>query len=406
MCPQLNAGRRHLAGGVHPNVGADVQKAFGTWASPITAETVATQGIRLSAVAVDGADIYWIELRPQEGGRNVLVRRRPDGSVDDVTPAGFNVRTRVHEYGGAACVVAGGVIYASNFADQRIYRIDSAGSRQPIPLTPEGRWFYADATLDVRRRRLIAVREDHADPDGEPVNTLVSISIDGPASAGEVIASGFDFYSTPRLSPDASRLAWLAWRHPQMPWDGTELWVADITEQGTLVDPTRVAGGDAESIYQPGWTPDGQLYFVSDRDGWWTLYRSDSALPLVVNAPRGAEFGRPQWVFGTASWAPAGEGRLLVSYTNAGRWHLGLLDATSGALTGLADPLEPREWLAATDTHAVVVAGSASTPDAVVRIELATGAIDTIKSSSAVDIAESFVSPPQSLVLPTPQWQK
>jgi dipeptidyl aminopeptidase/acylaminoacyl peptidase len=379
-----------------------VQKAFGTWPSPITADVVASQGIRLSSVVIDGDDIYWIELRPQEGGRNALVRRRTDGSIEDVTPADFNVRTRVHEYGGGACIVSGGVIYASNFADQRIYRLDSAGSHKPIPLTPDGRWFYADATLDGRRRRLIAVREDHSDPNREPVNTLVSISIDGPASAGEVIASGFDFYSTPRLSPDASRLAWLAWRHPQMPWDGTELWVADITEQGTLVDATRVAGGAAESIYQPGWTPDGQLYFVSDRDGWWTLYRLDSVLPLVVNAPRGAEFGRPPWVFGTASWTPAGEGRLLVSYTNAGRWHLGLLDTTSGVLTGLADPFEPKEWLAATDTHAVVVAGSASTPDAVVRIELATDAIETIKSSSAVDIADSFLSSPESVEFPSP----
>jgi dipeptidyl aminopeptidase/acylaminoacyl peptidase len=379
-----------------------VQKAFGTWPSPITADIVASQGIRLSSVVIDGDDIYWIEGRPQESGRNVLVRRRTDGSKD-VTPADFNVRTRVHEYGGGACIVSGGVIYASSFADQRIYRLDSAGSHKPIPLTPDGRWFYADATLDERRRRLIVVREDHSDPNREPVNTLVSISIDGPASAGEVIASGFDFYSTPRLSPDASRLAWLAWRHPQMPWDGTELWIAGITEQGTLVDATRVAGGDAESIYQPGWTPDGQLYFVSDRDGWWKLYRLRKTSSVVVaNAPPGAEFGRPQWVFGTASWAPAGEGRLLVSYTNAGRWHLGLLDTTSGVLTGLADLLEPREWLAANDTHAVVVAGSASTPDAVVRIELATGAIETIKSSSAVDIADSFLSTPESVEFSSP----
>ncbi len=301
-----------------------MQKAFGTWPSPITADVVASQGIRLSSVVIDGEDIYWIEGRPQESGRNVLVRRRTDGSIEDVTPADFNVRTRVHEYGGGACIVSGGVIYASNFADQRIYRLDSAGSHKPIPLTPDGRWFYADATLDERRRRLIAVREDHSDPNREPVNTLVSISIDGPASAGEVIASGFDFYSTPRLSPDASRLAWLAWRHPQMPWDGTELWVADITEQGTLVDATRVAGGDAESIYQPGWTPDGQLYFVSDRDGWWKLYRLDKASSVVVaNAPPGAEFGRPQWVFGTASWAPAGDGapaRLLYQCGALAPW--------------------------------------------------------------------------------------
>ena len=377
------------------------QKAYGTWASPITAATVAAQGIRLSSVSVDGDDIYWIEGRPQEGGRNVVVRRLPDGSTADATPADFNARTRVHEYGGGACLVSGGVIYASNFSDQRLYRIEASRSGEPVPITPAGRWFYADATLDERRRRLIAVREDHSDPDHEPVNTLVSISIDGPASAGEVIASGFDFYSTPRLSPDGSRLAWLAWRHPRMPWDGTELWVADVTEQGTIVRATRVAGGDAESIYQPGWTPDGQLYFVSDRDGRWKLYRCDQTAPVVVNAPRGAEFGRPQWVFGSASWAPAGAGRLLVSYTTAGRWHLGLVDTTSGRLSPLAEGLEPREWMTATDTHAVAVAGSASTPDAVIRVEFATGASESIKSSSSLSVAESLLSTPESVEFPS-----
>jgi len=376
------------------------QKAYGTWASPITADTVATQGIRLSSVVVDEADIYWIEGRPHEGGRNVLVRRRADGHIEDVTPADFNVRTRVHEYGGGACVVCRGVVYASNFSDQRIYRI-AAGSRDPIPITPAGRWFYADATVDERRRRLIAVREDHTDASREPVTTLVSISLDGPAGAGEVIASGFDFYSTPRLSPDASRLAWLAWRHPRMPWDGTELWIADITKQGTLEQPTRVAGGEDESIYQPGWTPDGQLYFVSDRDGWWKLYRLGTESPLVANGPPGAEFGRPQWVFGSASWAPAGAGHLLVSYCRTGRWYLGLLDTTSGVMTTIGGALEPREWLAATDTHAVVAAGSTSTPDAVVRVELATGAIETIRSSSSVDVADSFLSAPEPVAFPS-----
>jgi dipeptidyl aminopeptidase/acylaminoacyl peptidase len=378
-----------------------VQKAFGTWPSPITADAVATQGIRFSNVAIDGKDIYWIEGRPQEGGRNVLVRRRAGGANEDVTPGTFNVRTRVHEYGGGACVVSGGVIYASNFADQRIYRIGASGSREPQPITPPGRWFYADATLDAKRRRLIAVREDHSDPGREPVTTLVSISIDGPASPGEVIASGFDFYSTPRLSPDASRLSWLAWRHPQMPWDGTELWVADITGEGTLVHAMRVAGGNAESIYQPGWAPGGELYFVSDRDGWWKLYRFGSVVPVVTSAPPGAEFGRPQWVFGTASWIPAGEGRLLVSYTHRGHWYLGLLDTTSGVLAALADGLEPREWLAATDTHAVVVAGSASRPEAVIRVELATGAIETIESASAVDVPRAFLSVPESVEFPS-----
>jgi dipeptidyl aminopeptidase/acylaminoacyl peptidase len=374
-----------------------VQKAFGTWPSPITAQTVAAQGIRLSSVAIDGDDVYWVEGRPQEGGRNALVRRRADGRIEDVTPTDFNVRTRVHEYGGGAYVVSGGVIYASNFADQRIYRIDASDAHKAPALTPQGHWFYADATIDLARGRLIAVREDHSEPDREPVNTLVSITIAGPASAGDVIASGYDFYSTPRLSPDGSRLAWLAWRHPQMPWDGTELWVADVTDAGDLVRQRRIAGGPAESIYQPGWAPDGTLYFVSDRDGWWKLYRSEDALPVMTVVPPGAEFGRPQWVFGTASWVPAGERRMVVSYTRAGRWHLAVLDTQTAGLSSLAEAIEPREWLVATATHAVLVAASAETPDAVVRVELATGLVEMLRPSVNVDVPRAFVSGPESL---------
>ena len=202
-------------------------RPYGTWPSPISAEIVAAQGVRLGAVAVHGDDIYWIEGRPHEGGRNVLVRRRADGSTTDVIPPGFNVRSRVHEYGGGAYVVAaGGVIYFSNFVDQRVYELtpDAAGPAQAghyeiRPITPEGKCFYADYAIDSSRGRLICVREDHSG-DGEAVTTLVSIPITG-GSAGDVIASGHDFYSTPRFSPDGSQLSWLAWRHPNMPWDGT-----------------------------------------------------------------------------------------------------------------------------------------------------------------------------------------
>jgi dipeptidyl aminopeptidase/acylaminoacyl peptidase len=376
-----------------------VQKPFGTWPSPITAEAVAAQGIRLSYVAVDGDDIYWIEGRPHEAGRNALVRRRPDGSVEDVTPSDFNVRTRVHEYGGGAYLVSEGIGYASNFADQRIYRI--APNEPPVPITPAGKWFFADATLDLTRKRLIAVREDHSDPDREAVTTLVSIPLEGAASAGDVIASGDDFYSTPRLSPDGSRIVWLAWRHPQMPWDGTELWIADVTAAGGLVSQRCIAGGPAESIYQPGWTSDGTLYFVSDRDGWWKLYRSEDGVPVNADVPMDAEFGRPQWIFGTSTWAQADNGRLIVSYTRAGRWHLATLDPGTGRVARLAESVEPREWLASTGTHVVLVAGSSTTADAVVRIDLATGAIDTLKSSSTVSFPATLLSAPESVEFPS-----
>ncbi len=379
-----------------------MQKPYGTWPSPITANAVAAQGTRLSHVAIDGDDIYWLEGRPHEGGRNVLVRRRADGRLEDATPSDFNVRTRVHEYGGGAHVIANGVVYASNFADQRIYRINTSGDDAvPAPITSPGHWFYADATLDLARRRLISVREDHSDPGREPLNTLVSIPIDGAESAGDILASGFDFYSTPRLSPDARQLSWLAWRHPQMPWDGTELWLADIADAGWLVNQKCVAGGSSESIYQPGWMPDGRLYFVSDRDGQWTLYRVGDSSPIPAGVPEGAEFGRPQWLFGTASWVPAGDRRMVVSYTRSGRWHLALLDIGTGALSALAEDLEPREWLAATATHAVLVAGSTTTPDAVVRVDLSTGHAETLESSSTATFPPTLISVPDSVEFPS-----
>jgi dipeptidyl aminopeptidase/acylaminoacyl peptidase len=374
-----------------------LQKPFGTWLSPITAETVAAQGIRLSCVAVDGEDVYWLEGRPHEAGRNVLVRRRADGRVHDVTPAGFNVRTRVHEYGGGAYLVSERAVYASNFDDQRIYRIDAGGVAAPVPITPEGEWFYADATLDRRRRQLIAVRQDHSGRGREPVNTVVMIPLDTAPNAGEVIASGFDFYSTPRLSPDGSQLSWLAWRHPQMPWDGTELWVADVTPGGTLINERRLAGGADESIYQPDWGRDGRLYFVSDRDGWWKLYRLGDDSPVIVEALRDTEFGRPQWLFGSASWAPAGQDRMVVACTRLGRWRLTVLDMRTGRLSALAEGLEPREWLAVTDSHAVIVAASPTSPDAVVRLQLAGGRIETIRSSSTVEFPDTLISAPESV---------
>jgi len=376
-----------------------VQKAFGTWPSPITAQAVAAQGVRLSYVAVDGDDIYWLEGRPHEAGRNALVRRRSAGHIEDVTPPDFNVRTRVHEYGGGAYLVSGGTVYASNFADQRLYRI--AANEPPVPVTPEGKWFFADATLDVARKRLIAVREDHSEPDREPVTTLVSISLEGAATAGDVIASGYDFYSTPRLSPDGSRIVWLAWRHPQMPWDGTELWLADVTESGGLVNQRKIAGGPTESIYQPGWTPEGALYFVSDRDGWWKLYHSEAGEPIKAGVSTEAEFGRPQWIFGTSTWVHAGDGRMIVSYTHAGRWHLATLDVATGGVAPLAERVEPREWLASTGRHVVLVAGSSTTPDAVVRIDLATGAVETLKSSSTVSFPATLLSVPESVEFPS-----
>jgi dipeptidyl aminopeptidase/acylaminoacyl peptidase len=372
----------------------------GTWLSPLGAATVAAAGLRLGAVAVDGGDVYWLEGRPAEGGRNALVKRAADGRIEDVTPREMNVRTRVHEYGGGAYLVADAAVYFANFHDQRVYC--QRPSLPPQPLTPEGECFYADFAIDRARTQLICVREDHSGA-GEPVNTLVRIPLAGTPSAGEVIASGYDFYSTPRLSADGARLAWLAWRHPQMPWDGTELWVADVTPEGTLAGARHVAGSAVESIYQPGWSPDGTLYFVSDRDGWWKLYRErGGAIEAVVrNPPADAEFGRPQWVFGTASWAFADADRIVAACTRAGVWQLSTVHVHTGLLTGLSTGLVPQEWMAATAEHVVLVAGSHDRPDAVVRLDLTRGYVEELRVSSTVELDPAYVSTPEAFEFPT-----
>ena len=376
--------------------------AYGTWPSPIDARMVASQGLRLSAVSIDGDEIYWVEGRPSEAGRSVLVRRTADGAIEDVTPAPFNVRTRVHEYGGGAYVAAGGDVYFSNFSDQRLYRLERGGS--PEPMTPDGKWFYADAVVDRRRHRLICVREDHSNADAEPVNTLVAVPVTGPPTAGVVLASGYDFYSTPRLNADGSRLSWICWRHPRMPWDGTELWVADVAADGSLRNATRIAGGEAESIYQPGWAQDDTLYFASDRDDWWRLYRwrsGDGIEPVLAHPPAAAEFGRPQWVFGTATWAPAGEGRLAVAFARHGHWSLATIDTAAGELRPIAAGIEPHDWLSATSTHAVIVGASATSADAVLRIDLRTGAVETLRGSSTAQVEERYLSTAETITYPT-----
>jgi dipeptidyl aminopeptidase/acylaminoacyl peptidase len=381
-----------------------MERPYGTWPSAFTAARVAAQSVRLMAVSVEGDTIHWLERRPGEGGRVVLVRREPDGTCRDLTPGWFNARTRVNEYGGGAHLVSGDTVWASHFDDQRLYRIDAAGV---VPLTPAGPYCYADAVLDRRRRRLVAVREDHTPGDQEAITTLVAVPLDEGDHPGIVLASGADFYAAPRLSPDGSRLAWLSWRHPSMPWDGTELWVADLTPDGELPDAVCVAGGTDESVYQPGWAPSGDLYFVSDRSGWWQVYRcrlAGDAQPrieaVVRNPPPEAEFGQPQWLLGTSTWACAGDDRLVVAYTRAGRWYLGVVDLATGRMRDLAAGWEPGGWVVATATHAVAVAGSAETSEAVVCVEIDSGACTVVRAASDDRPDPAAVSHPQAMACP------
>jgi dipeptidyl aminopeptidase/acylaminoacyl peptidase len=381
---------------------------YGAWRSPITSELIVGETLGLGEIRVDGDDTYWIEGRPGEGGRSVLVRRAPGGSIEDITPQPFSVRTRVHEYGGGAMNVHRGFAYFTNFADQRLYQ--QAGGMVPTPLTPPPdpapggvRWRYADGLIDEHQRRWIGVREEHAS--GRVDNALVAVDLAKPGP-GAVVAQGADFYASPALSPDGARLAWLSWNHPNMPWVGCQLWLAEIAADGRLAAPRLVAGSDSESIFQPQWSPDGVLYFVSDRSGWWNLYRcgpnSDGTAEALC--PREAEFGRAQWVFGQSTYAFLSAEQLVCAYTEAGQDRLARLDIATQTLTPLDLPYTDFGQIRAVGTHIVCRAGSPADPPAIVLIDPANGACEVLRSSApalADGELRAYVSAPQHLAFPT-----
>ena len=371
--------------------------SYGSWKSPITSDLIVAGTIGLGEVALDGSDVYWIESRPSEKGRSVIVRRTPDGQTTDVTPPEFSARTTVHEYGGGAYAVLDGTIYFSNHADQRLYR--QAINSPPSPITSAEEMRYADGVIDARRNRMISVREDHTVQTRDTVNTLVSVNLDGD-TGGTVIVSGSDFYSSPRLSPDGGRLAWLAWDHPNLPWDGTELWVAEINEDGSPGEKTLVAGGASESIFQPEWSPDGVLHFVSDRTGWWNLYRwREGAVEALFETE--AEFGMPQWGFRMSTYGFDSSDRIICAYNEQGNWQLASLDASKGELENIETPYREIASLRCARGRVVFMGGSPAEALSVVQLDLATRKTERLQRSSQIEVDREYLSTPESIEFPT-----
>lgn len=368
---------------------------YGTWVSTITADMIVGETVGLGGICCDGDDLYWTELRPAEQGRTVVCRRDSGGVISDVTPAGFNVRSRVHEYGGGSYTVSDGTVFFCNATDQRLYR-QTVGS-DPQPLTPEGPWRYADMRVDTARQRVVAVREDHDDTLDEPANALVAVGFDGKVT---VLAEGADFYAAPRQSPDGAQLAFLTWDHPDMPWDACRLWLADIEPDGGLRNSRNIAGGDGEAVFQPEWSPEGQLYFVSDPDGWWNLQRYDGANCTPV-CGRDAEFGLPQWVFGMATYGFDRTGGLIATYAEDGQWHLGRVDPKPGTLTRIETPYCDLGGIRLAGHSAYFVAGHKAEPPALVALDLKGGEIEVIRRSTGAAIDPEQVSQADSVRFPT-----
>ena len=384
---------------------------YGAWASPISAELVAAGRVSLDEVRAAGDHVYWIEGRPLEGGRQVVCRaRRGAGDpgaaaakAEDLVPEGFNARTRVHEYGGGAYTLAGDTLFFSNFADQRLYRLDP-GTEPPRPITPEppapAAHRYADA-CPVPDGHLVCVRERH--DGGQVHNELVALPADGAGVGGQpvVLAAGRDFYASPRISPDGRRLAWLEWDHPNMPWDGTELKLADLAGGRLAGDPVTVAGGPEESVVQPAWGPDGVLHLVSDRTGWWNLYRAGPG-GLEGLYPAEEEFGHPQWVFAMSTYAFLPGGRIACLHGRGPMLRLGILEP-DGTLEDLDLPFttySPPQLRAAGDRLACL-AGGPTRASAVVVVDPAGGEVEVLRSSEDRDPDPGFLSVPEPVEFPT-----
>jgi dipeptidyl aminopeptidase/acylaminoacyl peptidase len=353
---------------------------YGSWQSPITSDLIVAQSVALAEVRLDGEYIYWLEGRPQEQGRLVVVRADWNGgNATDITPKPYSARTRVHEYGGGAWTVSQGVVYFSNFSDGRLYR-RSEEAPHPEALTPapaarERQWRFADGVIDHRRRRWIGVQEDHT-ADGEPVNTIVAVDLgQAQPEPGRVLVAGHDFFASPRLSPDGQRLLWLAWDHPNMPWNGTTLCVAELDEAGRVVEPQAVAGGVVESIFQPEWSQDGgAIFFVSDRSNWWNLYGFDlAARTAQALAPMAAEFGVPQWNLGMSTYACAGSDRIVCAYFAAGLGRLAVLELKSKTLRPIETPFTEFGSVKADGDRVAFRAGAPDHPASIVALDLVSG---------------------------------
>lgn len=411
-----------------PATGQRITAPHGSWASPITARLIAESGIALGGLQAAACELFWVEMRPLEEGRSVLVRRTAGGEIVDVVPATSNSRTLVQEYGGGSyalhAAAGGGVTaYFSELEDQRLYRLDAggagseatsgeaaSGARPITPAPPEPRSVrYADGRVTPDGRTLVCVRERHED--GEVTNELVALPTDGSA-APRVVAAGHDFYAAPRLSSDGRRLAWLSWDHPQMPWDGTELWVADLTAAGGLAAERRVAGGPAESVLQPAWSPDGRLHFVSDRGGWWNLYRYESgraasaagagdASHVTALAPLAAELAKPPWVFGLQNYDFLPDGRIAATFGQDGVEHLGLIDPARPGIAPLPCELTTFSSLVVLGEQVAVIGGGATRAAAVALVDPESGAVREVRRSKTVDIDPGYMSAPEPITFPT-----
>jgi len=382
-----------------PNVPAEVFP-YGEWPSPISAADVAKGHIRLSFPLIMGPVVWWQETKPAESGRQTVVRQGPDGVRAELLPAPWNARTRVHEYGGRSYqpLPDGGMAFA-NFTDQRLYRVP-AGGGAPSPLTADSGDRFADFVLSPAQDELWCVREQHAD--GQIARAIVAVPLDGSATrhqdAVRVLVTGSDFFAFPTPSPDGSRLAWICWDHPRMPWDGTELRVAST---GALDDQLVLMGGEHESVLAPLWRDAASLYAMSDRSGWWNPYLVGLDGTAANLCPRAEEFDGPLWQLGERPYAILGDGRLAVVH-GTGEQQLAVLDPADGTLTDLDVPFLAVGSLTAAGQQVAGLAGGAAIPGGVITVDTGSGTITELRREADSIPDAGYLPVPRTVELPAP----
>ncbi len=368
---------------------------YGSWDSLLGADLVARAGRRLSQPRLDRDTIYWLEGRPSEGGRQVVVRARAGGGPEDVTPESANVRTLVHEYGGGDFLIRSGELFYVDLHQPGIQRLGGK-ERRPLGGTlPDAR--YADFDLSPRGRWLVGVEEEHREGQ-EAENRIVAFDLD--AGTRRVIAAGHDFVSTPRFSPGGDRVAYLAWEHPNMPWDGTTLFVAPFGDGGETGTPRSVTGGRDESIFQPSFSPAGRLTFVSDRSGWWNLYQERES-GIVALCSREAEFGLPQWVFGMSTYGFVDEETVLCIYRVNGIERLARLEIGQQRLVDLGAPYTSFDGLDVGGRRACFIGASATMPAAICSLDLEADRVEELCRSFEIDFDPGLLSLPEAVEFPS-----
>ena len=369
------------------------EAAYGTWESPISAELTTESAVGLRSVRIDGNDLYWIESRPEEGGRRAIVKRDGDGNISDAIPAEYSSRTRVHEYGGGSYFVDDGVIYFSNHKDQKLYRYNGEGT--PEALTSEG-YRYADCIMDESHNQLICVQEDHTF-DGEPVNTLVAVSLDG-GSKVRSLFSGTDFVSSPAISPDGNTLVWITWDHPNMNWDDTKMWQASLSKNGSISGTKTIVERASLSVQEPRYNENGDLYYISDPTGWWNfqIYEEDEHDSRSITRKE-IEFGK-SGALGAHSWAFYGDDQIIAKYESGGTSHLATVNLMNGELTEIETPYVSISKVYSDGDYVFLLAATATSSTEIVEWD--DGEFETIKISQDQMVDDAYVSVPEAITFP------